>query len=55
MKYLIFLPIYGAYMLLLSIIVGIVCLWSFDFNKFGLRTRKLNHAIGFGYWLGDRM
>jgi hypothetical protein len=53
MKYLIFLPIYGIYILLLSIIVGIICLWAFDFNKFELRRRKLDHAIGFGYWIDD--
>jgi len=55
MKYLIFLPIYWVYMLLLFIIVGIICLWAFDFKKFGLRTRNLNHVIGFGYWIGDRL
>lgn len=53
MKYIIFLPIHFVYMLILSLIVGVICLWSFDFNKFGLRVRNLNHKIGFGYWIGD--
>jgi hypothetical protein len=55
MKYIIFFPILLVYVLILCLIVFIQCLWSFDFKKFDLRKRNLNHKIGLGYWLCDRM
>jgi len=55
MKYIIFFPILLVYILILTLICGIQCLWSFDFNKFHLRHRNLNHKLGVGYWLCDRL
>ena len=55
MKYIIFFPILLVYVLILSLIVFIQCLWSFDFKKFGLRKRNLNHKIGLGYWLSNKI
>ena len=53
MKYLIFVPILLVYNLIISIIVIVQSLWSFDFNQFGRRKRNLNHKLKFGYWLCD--
>jgi len=53
MKYIIFVPIFLIYVFFLSLISFILCLWSFDFKKYGIRKRNLNHKLGFGYWLSD--
>jgi hypothetical protein len=55
MKYIIFLPILIAYVLVLTIICGIQCMWSFDFKNVGLRRRNLNHKLGVGYKLCDAL
>jgi hypothetical protein len=54
MKYIIFIPISILYILILSLIAGIQCLWSFDFKRnFYTYRRNINHKLKFGYWLED--
>lgn len=55
MKYIIFFPILLIYVILLSLVAGIQCLWSFDFNQFRRRKRNLNHNLRIGHWLFDAM
>jgi hypothetical protein len=55
MKYIIFFPILLIYVILLSLVAGIQCLWSFDFNQFRTRKRNLNHKLQIGHWLFDAM
>ena len=51
MKYIILTPILVIYLVVILILAGLACMWSFDFNNFKLKSRNISHKIGLGYWL----
>jgi len=53
MKYIIFVPILLIYLVILSLISFVQCLWLFDFKNFNSRMRNLNYKIKIGYWLAN--
>jgi len=54
MKYMIFVPILLVYVLIISLLAAIRCLWLFDFKKnFYTYRRNINHKLKIGYWLDD--